>query len=90
METQNKKIIMINDETKQTIIAEYVTETPLAIATKINQETIWLPKSQLHSQNMMYLTPEQKEVLDKNELTVHNSYIITVSNWIWTVKKLNQ
>jgi len=92
MNTQNKKIILQNKQTNQKIIANLTAETNKAIQVTFTAHQTWLPKSQGSFQNMMYLDKETKEYLAQNNLTVHDTTIFKIENWIWetTALAINQ
>ena len=88
MQAQIKKIILINKQTNQKVIANLTAETAKAVQVTFNTYQTWLPKSQGNFQNLMYLDKETKEYVDQNNLSVHNVSIFKVENWIWETKAL--
>lgn len=84
----NKKLIVINKETKEQVIFPFVHETRKAISFQAsNGEIIWLPRSQATTMNMM--TKKAKEICEKAGIEKSTVYtIVTVENWIWETKAI--
>jgi len=83
-----KKIILRNMETGVTVKLPFLHETRRALGVGDQEDPIWLPKSQLRSHNMMYLSEEDREMIKDLGETVHSCYLYGVPMWLWRAKSI--
>ena len=83
-----KKIILINEETQETVTVPFLHETRKALGFRTDEENVWIPRSQGYQINLM--TKKANDIIVAQKIEFEQVYTIMVlNNWIWNLKQIS-